>query len=155
MLSTLKMSVDPSPILNQCNCCTRLRLFDSLQSPWLISAEYRILWTLKSDLSSSSYALTKQKLQLELQGWTNLYLFFLREGFKKMKKSNLDYLKCQPFCVKCWLHRMKCWPQHMKYWPPACNVCCNTLNVCQGPKGGLDVPPRAKGAPLLLYMKKL
>ena len=29
------------------------------------------------------------------------------------------------------------------------NEGCNTLNVCQGPKGGLEVVP-----PLLLYLKK-
>ena len=29
----------------------------------------------------------------------------------------------------------------------------NTLNVCQGPKGGLEEPPR--GPPLPLYMKKI
>ena len=28
------------------------------------------------------------------------------------------------------------------------NVGRNMLNVCQGPKGGLDVPPRAPGAQL-------
>ena len=27
------------------------------------------------------------------------------------------------------------------------NVGCNTLNVCQGPKGGLEEPPRAPGDP--------
>ena len=27
------------------------------------------------------------------------------------------------------------------------NVGHNSLNVCQGPKGGLDVPPRAQGGP--------
>ena len=33
---------------------------------------------------------------------------------------------------------------------------CNTLNVCQGPKGGLEEPPRAPGdPPLPLYLKKL
>ena len=32
----------------------------------------------------------------------------------------------------------------------------NTLNVCQGPKGGLEEPPRAPGdPPLPLYLKKL
>ena len=32
----------------------------------------------------------------------------------------------------------------------------NTLNVCQGPKGGLEEPPRAPGDPTLpLYLKKL
>ena len=35
------------------------------------------------------------------------------------------------------------------------NVCRNTLNVCQEPKGGLEVPTRAPGGPLPLYMKKL
>ena len=35
------------------------------------------------------------------------------------------------------------------------NVSRNTLNVCQGPKGGLEVPPRAPVAPLPLYLKKL
>ena len=32
----------------------------------------------------------------------------------------------------------------------------NTLNVCQGPKGGLEEPPQAPGdPPLPLYLKKL
>ena len=32
----------------------------------------------------------------------------------------------------------------------------NTLNVCQGPKGGLEEPPRAPGdPPLPLYLKKI
>ena len=31
-------------------------------------------------------------------------------------------------------------------------VSCNTLNVCQGPKGGFRCP---QGAPLPLYLKKL
>ena len=32
----------------------------------------------------------------------------------------------------------------------------NTLNVCQGPNGGLEEPPRAPGdPPLPLYLKKL
>ena len=37
------------------------------------------------------------------------------------------------------------------------NVSRNTLNVCQGPKGGLEEPPRAPGdlPPLPLYLKKL
>ena len=31
-----------------------------------------------------------------------------------------------------------------------------TLNVCQGPKGGLEEPPQAPGdPPLSLYLKKL
>ena len=29
------------------------------------------------------------------------------------------------------------------------NVGCNTLNVCLGPKGGLEVPPRASEPPPL------
>ena len=28
---------------------------------------------------------------------------------------------------------------------------CNTLNVCQGPKGGLEEPPRAPGDPPYPY----
>ena len=35
------------------------------------------------------------------------------------------------------------------------NVDRNTLNVCQGPKWGLEEPPRAPGDPLPLYLKKL
>ena len=32
----------------------------------------------------------------------------------------------------------------------------NTLNVCQGPKGGLEEsPPGPRGPPLPLYLKKL
>ena len=31
----------------------------------------------------------------------------------------------------------------------------NTLNVCQGPKGGLEEPPGPQGTPLPLYLKKL
>ena len=31
----------------------------------------------------------------------------------------------------------------------------NTLNVCQGPKGGLRSPPGPRGPPLPLYLKKL
>ena len=37
-----------------------------------------------------------------------------------------------------------------------CNVSRNTLNVCQGPKGGLEEPPRAPGDPLLpIYLKNI
>ena len=59
-------------------------------------------------------------------------------------------------CSKCWSYCTKCRPHHENDVHTMRNVGRNTLNVCQGPKGGLEEPPRAPGdPPLPLYLKKL
>ena len=72
---------------------------------------------------------------------------------KKIQKIGVGQAKCQAHCQNAGHTMQNDSNTKQNVIRITHNVGPNTLNVCQGPKGGLEVPPRPQGTPPLPMYK--